>query len=91
MVELTRDLEVVTAMLRRANRRLRDATVELDPPQCAETHHKIDQAIDELGRLAAKLPQQQPTPGTGGRTSSRVISRHLGMNVRLGGNLFWVT
>jgi ParB/RepB/Spo0J family partition protein len=58
MVELDRDLEVVAAIARRANRRLSGATVELDAPQCAETHSKIRRAIDELGRLAAKIPHQ---------------------------------
>jgi ParB family chromosome partitioning protein len=59
MVELGRDLEVVVAIARRANRRLSGATVELDQPQCAETHRKIDRALEELDRLAAKIPHQQ--------------------------------
>jgi ParB family chromosome partitioning protein len=59
MVELGRDLEVVVAIARRANRRLSGATVELDMAQCAETHRKIDRALEELGRLAAKIPHQQ--------------------------------
>ena len=58
MVELGRDLEVVVAIARRANRRLSGATVELDMAQCAETHRKIDRALEELGRLAAKIPHQ---------------------------------
>jgi ParB family chromosome partitioning protein len=58
MVELDRDLEAIVAMARRANRRLSGATVELDMPQCAETHRKIHRVIDELGRLAAKIPHQ---------------------------------
>src|SRR5271165_4205872 len=58
MVELGRDLEVVAAIARRANRRLSGATVELDMPQCVETHRKIDRALEELGRLAAKIPHQ---------------------------------
>ena len=58
MAELGRDLEVVVAIARRANRRLSGATVELDMPQCAETHRKIDRALEELGRLAAKIPHQ---------------------------------
>ena len=59
MVELGRDLEVMVAIARRANRRLSCVTVELDTAQCAETHRKIHQAIDELGRLAAKIPHPQ--------------------------------
>ncbi|MHB2006810.1 MAG: hypothetical protein ACYCOX_02045, partial [Acidobacteriaceae bacterium] len=58
MVELDRDLEVIVAMARRANRRLSGTTVELDMPQCAETHRNIHRVIDELGRLAAKIPHQ---------------------------------
>jgi ParB family chromosome partitioning protein len=58
MTELNRDLEVVAAIARRANRRLSGATVELDTPQCAATHSKIHAALDELGRLAAKIPHQ---------------------------------
>src|ERR1035437_4064619 len=58
MVELGRDLEVVVAIARRANRRLSGATVELDTLECAETHSKIDRALEELGRLAAKIPHQ---------------------------------
>src|ERR1019366_3971861 len=58
MAQLNRDLEVVAAIARRANRRLSGLTVELDMPQCAETHSRIHQALDELGRLAAKIPHQ---------------------------------
>lgn len=58
MVELGRDLEVVVALARRANRRLLGATVELDLPQCKETHGKIQQGLGELGRLAARIPHQ---------------------------------
>jgi ParB/RepB/Spo0J family partition protein len=57
MVELSRDLDVVIAMMRRANRRLRGTTVELDLPQCTDTHNKIQLALEELNRLAIKLPQ----------------------------------
>src|SRR5664280_1299091 len=59
MVELGRDLEVVVAITRRANRRLSGTTVELDLPQCAETQNKIHQALEELGRLAARIPHPQ--------------------------------
>ena len=59
MEQLNKDLEVVAALARRANRRLSGLTLELDLPQCAETHRKIDRALEELGRLAAKIPHQQ--------------------------------
>ena len=58
MAELDRDLEIMMAIARRANRRLSGVTVELDMPQCAETHSKIRRALDELVRLAAKIPYQ---------------------------------
>jgi len=61
LVELSRDLDVVIAMMRRANRRLRGATVELDPPQCAQTQSQIRLALEELNRLAIKLPQPSAT------------------------------
>jgi len=61
MVELSRDLEVVIAMVRRANRRLRGATVELDLPQCAQTQAQIRLALEELNRLAIKLPHPSAT------------------------------
>jgi len=63
MVELSRDLEVVIAMVRRANRRLRGATVELDLPQCAQTQAQIRLALEELNRLAIKLHIQRRQPG----------------------------
>jgi ParB family chromosome partitioning protein len=61
MVALSRDLEVVIAMVRRANRRLRGATVELDLPQCAQTQSQIRLALEELNRLAIKLPHPTAT------------------------------
>ena len=56
LVELSRDLGMVIAMVRRANRRLRGATVELDLPQCAQMQAQIRLALEELNRLAIKLP-----------------------------------
>jgi hypothetical protein len=71
MMEL--DLEIIAAMTRRANHRLFSATLELDEPQCAETQRKIDRALEELGRLAAKIPHEQRTedvePGPTSRDS----------------------
>jgi ParB/RepB/Spo0J family partition protein len=58
MEELNRDLEVVAAMARRANRRLSGLTVELDMAQCAGTRARIHQALDALSGLEAKLPHQ---------------------------------
>src|SRR5271166_1577543 len=71
MEELGRDLEVVAAIARRANRRLSGLTVELDMPQCAETHRKIDRALEELGRLAAKIPHEQGAEDVESEPTSR--------------------
>ena len=71
MAELNRDLEVVAAIARRANRRLSGATVELDTPQCAETHRKIHEALDELDRLAAKIPHEQGAEDAESKSTSR--------------------
>src|SRR5664280_1352160 len=71
MAELHRDLEVVAAIARRANRRLSGLTVELDLPQCAETHRKIHEALDELGRLAAKIPHEQGAEDAESKSTNR--------------------
>src|SRR5215469_8981017 len=53
---LLRDLEMVAAITRRANRRLAGgATVELDRPQCLAAQSQIDRAWKERKRLAAKI------------------------------------
>jgi ParB/RepB/Spo0J family partition protein len=75
MVETERDLGVVVAIARRMNRRLAGATVELDRPQCVETHHKIQQAMEELGRLAAKIPNE-PTSHEQGAEDAESKSTH---------------
>src|SRR5664280_2864166 len=57
VAELLRDLEMVAAITRRANRRLAGgATVELDRPQCLAAQSQIDRARQELNCLAAKIP-----------------------------------
>ncbi len=59
VAELLRDLDVVLAMARRANRRLAGATVEVDRPQGIEAQSKIERVRQELNRLAAKIPLPQ--------------------------------
>jgi len=61
-VELSRDLEMVAAIARRANRRLTSVTVELDSSQCAETKRKIHLVQEELHRLALKIPHVPDPP-----------------------------
>src|SRR5215831_14735528 len=53
---LLRDLEIVVAILRRANRRLAGATVELDRWQSTQLHSKVERAQHELRRLTTKIP-----------------------------------
>ena len=54
--ELSRDLEMTAAILRRTNRRLAGATVELDRNQCDRLRQQIERCQSELARLAAKIP-----------------------------------
>jgi len=60
MVELSRDLDMVIAMVRRANRRLRGATwnwILRNVPRPVQ----IRVALEELNRLAIKLPHPMAT------------------------------
>jgi ParB family transcriptional regulator, chromosome partitioning protein len=54
--ELLRDLEMVISIGRRANRRLVGVTLEMDRKQSSEAHRKIERTLEELKRLAAKIP-----------------------------------
>ncbi len=58
--ELLRDLEMVTAIAHRANRRLMSATAELemDGELSEQVRHKLDRALAELSRLTARIPQE---------------------------------
>jgi ParB/RepB/Spo0J family partition protein len=56
LAELSRDLEMTAAILRRANRRLTGATIELDRNQCDQLRQQIERAQGELARLAVKIP-----------------------------------
>lgn len=59
--EVIRDLEMVAAIIRRANRRLRNATVErerITEEQSEQLRHQLDLALSELGRLRAGMPRQ---------------------------------
>ncbi len=57
MAELERDLDVTLAILRRARRRLRGVTVELDREQCRQLHGTICRVEEELSRLGSMIPQ----------------------------------
>jgi len=55
--EVERDLDVTLAILRRARRRLRGMTVELDQEQCRQLHGTIRRVEQELSRLGTVIPQ----------------------------------
>lgn len=57
IAQVERDLDVTLAILRRARRRLRGVTVELDREQCRQLHGTIRRAEEELGRLGTMIPQ----------------------------------
>jgi ParB family chromosome partitioning protein len=58
--ELIRDLEMVTAIVSRAHRRLAGAeAVELDHPQRAAARHEIERIEKQLQRLVEKLRPEQ--------------------------------
>jgi len=59
--ELLRDLEMVAAIAHRANRRVSRATSkfeQLDAEQSEQVRHQLDFALQELRRLAARIPQE---------------------------------
>ena len=60
---LLRDLEMVAAITRRADRRLAGATVELDHLQCVEAQRKIERVLHELNRVAGEesTPARSPS------------------------------
>jgi len=72
MVELSRDLEVVIAMVRRANRRLRGATGGTGSSAMRPDAAQIRLALEELNRLAIKFPIQRRPPGS---VSTRVLKK----------------
>jgi ParB/RepB/Spo0J family partition protein len=58
--ELLRDLHMVAAIAHRAHRRLRRASAEceqLHQAQCELLRHPLDLALQELHRLAARIPE----------------------------------
>jgi ParB family chromosome partitioning protein len=58
--ELSRDLEMIAAIAHRANRRLRRAAAELEQLQEQQSdllRHQVDHALQQLHRLAARIPE----------------------------------
>src|SRR5437660_11554723 len=59
--ELLRDLEMIAAIAHRANRRVSRAPAEveqMEAEQCGQVQRKLDHALEELGRLGARIPQE---------------------------------
>jgi ParB family chromosome partitioning protein len=57
--ELLRDLEMVAAIANRASRRLAGAAQVMDRGERDEAQRKVDRALDQLRRLAAKISEEQ--------------------------------
>jgi ParB family transcriptional regulator, chromosome partitioning protein len=60
--QVLRDLEMIAALARRANQRLKGATAELqrmDQAQSEQLRHQLHRALEELSRLAMKIPREE--------------------------------
>jgi ParB/RepB/Spo0J family partition protein len=56
------DLEMIAAVARRANRRLKVASAELermDQAQSERMHHQLNRALEELSRLTMTIPREE--------------------------------
>ena len=56
------DLEMIAAVAKRANRRLKAASAELermDQAQSERMHHQLHRALEELSRLAMTIPREE--------------------------------
>jgi ParB family chromosome partitioning protein len=71
--QIERDLEMATAILRRASRRLNEAVAEMNGAQQQQTQHRIESARRELTRMAERIGKEQETkhaePGAANRDS----------------------
>jgi ParB family chromosome partitioning protein len=57
--ELLRDLEMVSAIVNRASRRLHAAVCEMESSACEAVRQKIDRALGQLGRMGERIAQEQ--------------------------------
>jgi ParB/RepB/Spo0J family partition protein len=57
--DLLRDLELVSAIVNRASRRLSAAVSEMEPGACEAARQKIDRALGQLGRMGERIAQEQ--------------------------------
>jgi ParB family transcriptional regulator, chromosome partitioning protein len=59
--EVLRDLEMIVAHAQRAQRRLKNAPTtgeQMTQEQCEQVQRHLDRALEELGRLAARIPRE---------------------------------
>jgi ParB family transcriptional regulator, chromosome partitioning protein len=78
--QVLRDLEMIAAIARRANRRLQAATAErerMDQAQSEQMQQQIQRALEELSRLAIAIPRQE-TFGKEPHAQSTATSRDSG-------------
>jgi ParB family transcriptional regulator, chromosome partitioning protein len=74
------DLEMIAAIARRANRRLKTATAELermDQAQSEQMQHQLQRTLEELSRLAIAIPRQEAS-GKEPHAQSTATSRDSG-------------
>jgi ParB/RepB/Spo0J family partition protein len=77
--ELLRDLEMIAAIAHRANRHLRKVNTEFEQlreEQSELLRHQLDFALQELQRLAAKIPEGRP--GKEEHVESESTNHHSG-------------
>ena len=71
--QVVRDLEMATAILRRASRRLSEAMAEMNGAQREQTERQMESARRELTRMAERIGKEQETkhvePGAANRDS----------------------
>jgi ParB family chromosome partitioning protein len=78
-MELLRDLEMVVAIVNRAQRRLAGAAVaEMDATQCAAVRRQIEQARQQLGRLGERIEKEQAAHVEPGATDHDPGTAHAG-------------
>jgi len=78
--QVLRDLEIIAAIARRANRRLKTATAELDRMEQAQSEQmqqQLQRALGELSRLSNAIPRQE-TSGKESHAQSTTTSRDSG-------------
>lgn len=78
--QVLRDLEMIAAVARRANRRIKAASAELermDQAQSERMRHQLNRTLEELSRLAMTIPRQE-TCGKESHAQSTATNRDSG-------------